>query len=369
MVCITGQVPFAAIGTDAFQECDTVGITRSVTKHNELITDAQDIPLMVREAFHLATTGRPGAGARRRPQGHRRPQNPRRRWSGTGRATTRSTCLPATSRPPRATPSMIREAAEPDPPGPTAGDLRRRRHPQGPGRRGAPRAGRAVRHPRGHHAHGPGRLPRRPPAVPGHAGHARQLHGGHLDAAEPTCSSPWAAASTTASPARSTAFAPDAKIIHVDIDPAELGKVRRPDVPIVGDCRLVIEELVTRPCASLSGAEGQSPTARPGSRPARGWQENYPLTYQQSDAGRGAQAPVRARAAARQHARRHDRRRRRGPAPDVDQPVLALQPPLHLGQLRRARHHGLRRARRPSAPRWAGPTAWCGRSTATAASR
>ena len=40
-------------------------------------------------------------------------------------------------------------------------------------------------------------------------------------------------------------FAPDAKIIHVDIDPAELGKVRRPDVPIVGDCRLVIEELVT----------------------------------------------------------------------------------------------------------------------------
>src|SRR5206468_10810269 len=41
-----------------------------------------------------------------------------------------------------------------------------------------------------------------------------------------------------------SAFAPDAKIIHVDIDPAELGKVRRPDVPIVGDCRLVIEEIV-----------------------------------------------------------------------------------------------------------------------------
>ncbi len=40
------------------------------------------------------------------------------------------------------------------------------------------------------------------------------------------------------------AFAPEAKIIHVDIDPAELGKVRRPDVPIVGDCRLVIEELI-----------------------------------------------------------------------------------------------------------------------------
>jgi acetolactate synthase-1/2/3 large subunit len=49
-----------AIGTDAFQECDTVGITRSVTKHNELVTEAQDIPLAIRQAFHIATTGRPG---------------------------------------------------------------------------------------------------------------------------------------------------------------------------------------------------------------------------------------------------------------------------------------------------------------------
>ena len=60
MVVITGQVPVAAIGTDAFQECDTIGITRSVTKHNELVTSAADIPRAVREAFHIATTGRPG---------------------------------------------------------------------------------------------------------------------------------------------------------------------------------------------------------------------------------------------------------------------------------------------------------------------
>src|SRR5688500_18595334 len=60
MVAITGQVPTFAIGTDAFQECDTVGITRSVTKHNELVMSAQDIPRVVREAFHIATTGRPG---------------------------------------------------------------------------------------------------------------------------------------------------------------------------------------------------------------------------------------------------------------------------------------------------------------------
>jgi acetolactate synthase I/II/III large subunit len=60
MVCITGQVPYSNIGTDAFQECDTTGITMSVTKHNWLVTKAQDIPLIVREAFHLAQTGRPG---------------------------------------------------------------------------------------------------------------------------------------------------------------------------------------------------------------------------------------------------------------------------------------------------------------------
>src|SRR5688500_19028407 len=60
MVAITGQVPTAAIGTDAFQECDTVGITRSVTKHNELVMSPQDLPRPIKEAFHIATTGRPG---------------------------------------------------------------------------------------------------------------------------------------------------------------------------------------------------------------------------------------------------------------------------------------------------------------------
>src|SRR3979411_1197049 len=60
IVVITGQVPYAVIGSDAFQECDTVGITMPVTKHNWLISDAQDIPRVVREAFHVATTGRPG---------------------------------------------------------------------------------------------------------------------------------------------------------------------------------------------------------------------------------------------------------------------------------------------------------------------
>src|SRR5687768_17947866 len=60
LVVITGQVPLMSLGTDAFQECDTTGITTSVTKHNYLVRSAQDIPRIVREAYHIATTGRPG---------------------------------------------------------------------------------------------------------------------------------------------------------------------------------------------------------------------------------------------------------------------------------------------------------------------
>lgn len=60
LVAITGQVPSSAIGTDAFQEADIRGITMPITKHNYLVTDPREIPRAVAEAFHLATTGRPG---------------------------------------------------------------------------------------------------------------------------------------------------------------------------------------------------------------------------------------------------------------------------------------------------------------------
>jgi acetolactate synthase-1/2/3 large subunit len=60
MVVITGQVPTRAIGEDAFQECDTVGITRPCVKHNFLVKDVNDLALTIRKAFHIATTGRPG---------------------------------------------------------------------------------------------------------------------------------------------------------------------------------------------------------------------------------------------------------------------------------------------------------------------
>ncbi|MCV6599835.1 MAG: biosynthetic-type acetolactate synthase large subunit [Alphaproteobacteria bacterium] len=60
LVCITGQVSRNLIGTDAFQEADTAGITRSIAKHNYLVTDVNDLEHIIKEAFHLASTGRPG---------------------------------------------------------------------------------------------------------------------------------------------------------------------------------------------------------------------------------------------------------------------------------------------------------------------
>ena len=60
IIAITGQVPTFAIGKDSFQEVDITGITMPITKHNYLVTDPTDIPLMLKEAFHIASTGRPG---------------------------------------------------------------------------------------------------------------------------------------------------------------------------------------------------------------------------------------------------------------------------------------------------------------------
>jgi acetolactate synthase-1/2/3 large subunit len=79
-------------------------------------------------------------------------------------------------------------------------------------------------------------------------------------------------------------FAPDAKIIHVDIDPAEQGKVRRPDVPIVGDCRAVITELITAIRDLTASGIEQTDTGAWKSR-ISGWREQFPLTYEPSEPG------------------------------------------------------------------------------------
>jgi acetolactate synthase-1/2/3 large subunit len=284
MVCITGQVPFAAIGTDAFQECDTVGITRSVTKHNELITQAQDIPLMVRQAFHLATTGRPGPVLLDVPKDIVDPKNPRSElewyWPSDDEV---AASLPGYRPNTKGHPKMIRQAAE---------LILQARQPviyAGGGILKA-RAAEALRElaelcdihvvttlmARG-------AFPDDHPLCLGMPG----MHGNYTSVTSMQQSDLLIALGSRFDDrvtGKVDGFAPDAKVIHVDIDPAELGKVRRPDVPIVGDCRLVIEELITA-IRDLTNGGVKFPDRTAWKQTISGWQENFPLTYEQSEPG------------------------------------------------------------------------------------
>jgi acetolactate synthase I/II/III large subunit len=284
MVCITGQVPFAAIGTDAFQECDTVGITRSVTKHNELITQAQDIPLMVRQAFHLATTGRPGPVLLDVPKDIVDPQNPRSAmewyWPSDDDV---AASLPGYRPTTKGHPRMVRQAAELilqawRPVIYAGGGILKAR---------AAEALRELAELCDIHVvttlMARGAFPDEHPLCLGMPG----MHGNYTAVTSMQQSDLLIALGSRFDDrvtGKVGGFAPDAKVIHVDIDPAELGKVRRPDVPIVGDCRLVIEELVAAVRSLLTGGAA-FPDRSGWKQTISGWQENYPLTYQQSEPG------------------------------------------------------------------------------------
>ena len=285
MVCITGQVPLASIGSDAFQECDTTGITLSVTKHNYLVTDAADIPRIVREAFHIATTGRPGPVLIDIPKDIVDPKNPRSAmdWYWPTAADI-DQGLPGYRPTTKGHPRMIKEAAR---------LITESRQPviyAGGGILKA-RAAETLRE--------LAELTGIPVVT------TLMARGAFPDDHELCLGMPGMHGNYTAVTAMQKAdllialgsrfddrvtgkvagFAPDAKIIHVDIDPAELGKVRRPDVPIVGDCRLVIEELV-KAVRDLGGSEAQ-PDRTAWRGQLREWQEKFPLTYEQTfgDAG------------------------------------------------------------------------------------
>src|SRR5436309_5668970 len=246
IVVITGQVAYSVIGTDAFQEADTVGITMPITKHNWLITDAQDIPRVVREAFHVATTGRPGPVLVDLPKDV---ANAPMEWYWPEKVD-RPGYKPTTKRHPR----MIREAAK------LIGEAHRPAIYAGGGILKA-HAAEALRElvdmtgiPVVTTLMARGAFPDSHPLCLGMPG----MHGNYTAVTAMQQSDLLIALGSRFDDrvtGKVAGFAPDAKIIHVDIDPAELGKVRRPDVPIVGDCRLVIEEIVKAVKALDGGAQ------------------------------------------------------------------------------------------------------------------
>ena len=272
MVVITGQVPTGAIGTDAFQECDTTGITQSITKHNFLVTEAQDIPRTIKEAFHIATTGRPGPVLVDIPKDIVDPGNPRSAMTWTDDVTID---LPGYNPQTEVDPEAIRAAAE---------LIRASERPVlyvGGGILKA-RAADALRElaeltgisvvttlmargafPDGHD------LCLGMPGMHGNFTAVTAMQESDLLIA-------LGARFDDRVTGRLDGFAPDAKIIHAEIDPAEIGKVRRPDVAILGDVRLAIEALVAELATNGTGDVDRDAWRSKLS----GWQERFPLAYE-----------------------------------------------------------------------------------------
>ena len=280
LVVITGQVPYSVIGTDAFQECDTVGITMPITKHNWLITDAQDIPRVVREAFHVATTGRPGPVLVDVPKDIAMQEMD---WYWP-----EAIDLPGYQPTTEGHPKQIKEAAR------LMGEAKRPIIYAGGGILKA-RAAAALRElaemtgfPVVTTLMARGAFPDDHELCLGMPG----MHGNYT-AVTAMQESDLLIALGSRFDDRVTGkldgFAPEAKIIHVDIDPAELGKVRRPDVALLGDCRLVIEEMIkaVRADQDKKGKKSGSrwPSIEKWRNHLRDYQERYPLVYEQFDDG------------------------------------------------------------------------------------
>ena len=278
MVAITGQVGTNAIGTDAFQECDTVGITRSITKHNDLVMSADDLPLAIRQAFHIATTGRPGPTLVDIPKDVLT-NSMKWHWPTDDEV---ADSLPGYKPVSKGHPRMIKEAAQ---------LILKAQQPilyVGGGVLKA-RAATALRElaeltgiPVVTTLMARGAFPDDHPLCLGMPG----MHGTAAAVTAMQKSDLLIALGSRFDDrvtGRVNAFAPHAKIIHVDIDPAEQGKVRKPDVPIVGDCRLVIEEMIKAINDLL--ADQKQTDITPWRSRVSGWQEQFPLTYEPSEEG------------------------------------------------------------------------------------
>lgn len=279
MVGITGQVGTKAIGTDAFQECDTVGITRSVTKHNELVMTGDEIPLAIRQAFHIATTGRPGPTLVDLPKDILQEEMT---WHWPSDDELQSS-LPGYRPTVKGHPRMIKEAArlilEAERPVIYAGGgILKARAAEALRELAEMTDIRVVTT-----LMARGAFPDDHPlclGMPGMHGNATAITALQQSDLLITLGARFDDRIT----GRVDSFAPAAKVIHVDIDPAEQGKVRRPDVPIVGDARLVIEEIITAIRDLLAGGAVQADSSAWKSR-ISGWQEQFPMTYDQSEPG------------------------------------------------------------------------------------
>ncbi len=269
MVAITGQVPTGAIGTDAFQECDTVGITRSVTKHNELVMSAQDLPRIVAEAFHIATTGRPGPVLIDVPKDVLM-NTMTWYWPDVVDLAGYKPVM-------KADPASIKKAAQmilasARPVLYVGGGVLKAR---------AAAELRELAELCDIHVvttlMARGAFPDNHPLALGMPG----MHGNYTAITSMQQSDlliNLGARFDDRVTGKLSGFAPNSKIIHADIDPAELGKVRTPDVSLIGDARLTIIELIRALKDLMDGGE-VAPDRAVWKQAISGWQENFPVHY------------------------------------------------------------------------------------------
>ena len=241
MVCITGQVPTHLIGNDAFQECDTVGITRPCTKYNWLVRDVNDLPRILHEAFYIATTGRPGpvvvdipkdvqfaVGTYEGPQNGRAKshyEGYRPKVKGDREAIRQALELIAGAKKP-----VFYTGGGVINSGPAASQLLRE-------------LVRATGMPITSTLMGLGAYPASDPQWLGMLG----MHGTYeANLAMHDCDVMVniGARFDDRITGRTDAFSPGSKKIHIDIDPSSINKVIRVDVPIIGDVAHVLEEMV-----------------------------------------------------------------------------------------------------------------------------
>jgi acetolactate synthase-1/2/3 large subunit len=272
MVAITGQVALASIGSDAFQECDTTGITMAVTKHNYLVTDPADIPRIVKEAFHIATTGRPGPVLIDLPKDV---SNMPMEWYWPD-----DLDLPGYSPITEVDEKLIAEAIK---------LIKEAKKPviyAGGGLLKARASELLIEFAEKTGIHvattlmARGVFPDRHAQCLGMPG----MHGNYtavmaFQRADLLIN--LGARFDDRVTGNKEYFAPDAKIIHVDIDPAEHGKVRIPDVAIQGDAKVALASLI----AEFDRQDVETQDRAPWKSTISGWQEQNPLKYDQSDSG------------------------------------------------------------------------------------
>ncbi|HSH45280.1 MAG TPA: biosynthetic-type acetolactate synthase large subunit [Longimicrobiales bacterium] len=235
LVAITGQVPSTVLGKDAFQETDITGITMPITRQNYLVTSAEDLPWVIREAFHIASTGRPGPvvvdvtkdaqRARAVPDWDVEHPLPGYRPTYTG-----------DRRQIRAAVQLLSEAEKPLI---MAGNGVIWSDATAELRALAERTGIPVITT----LHGKGAFPDDHPLAMGMPG----MHGWvHVNRAIQECDVLFTVGARFDDRVTGNVagFAPKARVIHVDIDPAEIGKNVRTDVPIVGDAKAVLRAMV-----------------------------------------------------------------------------------------------------------------------------